>query len=765
MHMIYWVELFSNPPTRTDGMKRLSLILFFVTCVLAAMATTISVGPGNNTLHAAVSQSQPGDVIVLSEGIYNESTKISIAHPLTIYAAEGASPILQMKSRIELTADLDIQGLSFLALDATEAFRMLPATQLYSLKLRRSTLQGFSSKTIRIYNTDQPAAYIDSLVIEDCIFRPSAGRCLEATAADKQVTHLLIRNSTFDGGANGVGRFIYFNSAQGTTVQSAVIDHCTFYNAQDTRCIYLGNIDGAQVSNCIFMNPEYNADNKSYCVYGENTLLTHSISRNADAYVRSGAQVNKVSTQNPYFVDAANGNFQLYRNSPAVTMGTDGLPIGDPRWGVSDLEADRSGEPYLPHKMPYSMSPTTSSIKILWQMAEETKPTAAVVWYGTDMENLKDSLLTDNGWMVADEGYMHIVDITGLQPNTRYYFQVGDTKRRCQHISSTMTAPEAGTPCRIFTISDIHGNAKSNWSNMQDLICALQPNIAIFNGDHVSDVGADRLWNGYFFTPGQKFLSCTPIMSSAGNHETGVPAHKRWSSCYDYFWQFSHGESEDSITDPRGEAYFSFPYGNADVVVININGDASSPKFLPGSKQYQWLDQTLASSTAPWIFIFGHVGIYTTGYHGQWSAEPKQIAPLLEKYAALGKRIIYFCGDDHSFEHLYKDGVHYVRPGCGRDANYTQQTQLLDYQYSLFYNQVSCFSIIDMSASADTVSLKAYDLQGNIFYSYDFLSTSALDESPSPSPNATSHSKRLENNQVIICHDERTYNMLGAPLK
>lgn len=684
------------------------------------MATTIPVEPGNNTLHAAINQSQAGDVLVLSDGIYNESNKISIAHPLTICAAEGATPILQMKSRIELSADLDVQGLSFEAIDATEAFRLVPGGEVYSLKIRRATIKGFSSKTIRLYNIDQSAAYVDSLIIDDCLFLPSAGRCLEASLANKQVQHLLIKNSTFDGGADGVGRLIYFISEEGTTVESATIDHCTFYNAQDTRGIYLGNVDGAQVSNCIFMNPEYNADYKSYCVYGKNTLLTHSISRNADAYVRSGAQSNNVSTQDPFFVDAASGNFQLYRNSPAATMATDGTAIGDPRWGVSEEEADIPEGPYQPYKMPYSMAPTTSSVKVLWQMAEETKATTAIVWYGTDKENLKDSIVTDSGWMVTGEGYMHIVDIKGLQANTRYYYQVGDSKRRCEAVGSTMTAPEAGTAYRIFTISDIHGNSCKNWSNMQDFICALDANIGIFNGDHVSDVGADRLWNGYFFTPGEQFLSCTPIMSSAGNHETGVPSNKRWSSCYDYFWQFSHGESEDSITDPRGEAYFSFPYGNADIVVININGDASSPDFLSGSKQYEWLDQTLNASTAPWIFIFGHVGIYTSGYHGQWSAEPKQVAPLLEKYAATGKRIIYFCGDDHSFEHLYKDGVHYVRPGCGRNSNYAQQTGLVDAQYSMFYRQISCFSTLDMAADASKVMLTAYDSVGNQFYEYEF---------------------------------------------
>jgi hypothetical protein len=115
------------------------------------------------------------------------------------------------------------------------------------------------------------------------------------------------------------------------------------------------------------------------------------------------------------------------------------------------------------------------------------------------------------------------------------------------------------------------------------------------------------------------------------------------------------------------------------------------------------------------------VGIYTSGYHGQWSAEPKQVAPLLEKYAAAGKRIIYFCGDDHSFEHLYKDGVHYVRPGCGRNSNYKQQTGIIDAQYSMFYRQISCFSTIDMAADASKVMLTAYDSVGNMFYQYDFL--------------------------------------------
>ena len=178
---------------------------------------------------------------------------------------------------------------------------------------------------------------------------------------------------------------------------------------------------------------------------------------------------------------------------------------------------------YNPYKKPYSLSPTTSSVKVLWQMAEETCPTEAVVRYGTSPDSLNQEVTTSDGWMVEGEGYMHVVTLTGLQPFTRYYFTVGDSRRRFADTCSTKTAPEPGTAFRIFTISDIHGNSCHNWSNMQDTICALHADLALMNGDFVSDNGADRRWNKYFFTPGAQFLEQVPIMSSVGNHETGVP--------------------------------------------------------------------------------------------------------------------------------------------------------------------------------------------------------------------------------------------------
>jgi hypothetical protein len=67
-----------------------------------------------------------------------------------------------------------------------------------------------------------------------------------------------------------------------------------------------------------------------------------------------------------------------------------------------------------------------------------------------------------------------------------------------------------------------------------------------------------------------------------------------------------------------------------------------------------------------------------------------------------------------------------------------------------------------MSSSADTVTLQAYDLQGNIFYTYDFLHSTGL-EVVLTTPPATA--KRWQQNQMLIYHDERIYDVLGKTIR
>lgn len=692
-------------------------------CVAAAtmFAATITVNPGTKTIYNAIQTAQAGDVLELTSGTYTETSSMLPTVPLTIKAATGADVTINMTKRFEIKNTTTFQGLKMVTTEEVEAIRMQPGDAKYDVTVEGCIIEGPYSYIMRVYDKNQTAAYIGTLMVNNCVFLPGAATCtLDAQALENQVSKLVIKNSTFDG-RTGAGYFIYLNTLNNELEQQVLVDHCTFYNCIKTRGMYLANINAAQVRNCIFMNDPYVEANKSYCTYGAKTLTKNCIAYQADPYIRSDSQQEKLYTTNPHFVDPAHGNFQLYQNSIAVGGAADGTNMGDPRWGVKLEDFPKTDEPYKPYKMPYSMAPTTSSVKILWQMNDELEACDGRVVYGTDPNKLDQTITTADGWNVEGEGYMHIVTLTGLKPNTRYYFNVGDKDRMlADFVGQTRTAPEVGTAFRLFTISDIHGNSRNNWSNMQDSICSLDANVCVMIGDIVSDNGADRNWNSYFFTPGKKFLSQVPVMSAIGNHETGVPQTYRWSNFYDYFHQFSHGTETDPIKDPRGEAYFMFHYGNVDIICFDDNAEPSSPSLKKGDPMWQWMDATLAASTAKWIFVFSHVGIHTSGYHGQWEDGQTVWGELFEKYAAQGKRIISFAGDDHSFEHLYKDGVHYLRPGCGRNSNYAQQTQLKDAQYSMFYRQISCYSTLDMAADASTITLTARDSAHNVFYTYTF---------------------------------------------
>ena len=695
-----------------------------------ALTTALSAGvqvlPGAGTLNTAVSAAAAGDTLWLQTGEYTISSNIDIAQPLSICAEEGAEPVLKMSARFTVSDAVTFRGLSFDGTQtATEGIRY---TGKGTQHIQDCHLTGFTSRAIRVYDN----AALDSVLIDGCQF---TGPCGQVFYVGKSglVDYVGITRSTFLHLEQGTTKyFIYMNYGEELTDGTRVdMDHCTFYACTDRRGAYFYNVNNVHVTNCIAAYPARVDDTKAFSVYGTASEISHCICYNVDPY--GNAMRTSVSSQNPLFVDPTGGDFQLFRNSPAVGAGTDGSNLGDPRWGVADRDADPSDVPYTLCKVPYSMSPTQQSVRILWQTADTVS--MGVVAYGTAPDALGDTVRSRSGRMVQGEGFVHVVELTGLQPFTRYYYRVGDGKREDERISSCKTAPAENTAFRMFMLSDIHVNACKNWQNEQAFITQnLQPDFAMFIGDFVNH-GWERDWNEAFFTPGAPFLGQVTFSGAVGNHETydpysDTPAQRpqgfnNYHTYYDYFSFFSHGQSEGEVIDPRGEAYFTFPYGDAQIICLNLNNNYDavydSPSFAKGSRQYEWLDQQLKTATAKWILVYAHVGITTSGYHGQWNADNHTIIrPLLEKYAKEGKHIICFAGDDHSFEHALKDGVHYVRPGCGRNSNYAQVTSLPDAAYTLMYRQVSCFSTLDMAADGETILLTAYDSVGTAFYSYTF---------------------------------------------
>lgn len=702
------------------NMKKTLSILLFLSSIYWLNAAVISVSPGTKTIYDAVATAQSGDILELTDGVYNETSTVIINKSLTIKNALNSSPVINV-NRFTIKANFTLQGVTFDGNStASEGIRIDEGQNLI-IKILNSDIQNFTSRAINFYATSKTVAFVDTLIVNGCKFQNTI-RALQATTALEQFKHLEIKNSTFYK-LDKDGYFINMspggeNLASGVKV---IIDHCTFYNCFSRRGVYLANLDGAEVTNNIAFYSETVGDTKSFSTYGSNSMVRNNISYNVDLY--GSAPRQNVIVQNPLFVDGENGNLQLYANSPAIGAGDNGSNLGDPNWGVSNEDAPLGALPYVPFKKPYTMSPTANSVRVMWQMLDTISK--GVVYYGKT-EALGDSIVSNDGWLVEEEGFVHVKELTGLDPSTTYYYQVGNGIRRFEEIRQTKTAPARGSNFRLAIASDFHDNSGQVWEKMVPQVVQQAPDLFIHLGDIVNR-GDTRPWNSSFFTPSEPLLNRIPMIGAVGNHETGDKPSNGPTTYYDYFSSFSHGYIDGTEgKDPRGESYYAMDYGDVKIISLNLNGDESSPALDSNSQQMTWLDNQIQNADSKWIFIISHVSVYSTGYHGQWSADKKtSVAPILEKHAANGKHIIFFSGNCHSFEHLYKSGVHYIRPSVAA-SNIRDQYNMADLPYSLIWKSLNGFSTIDVSEDGETVTMISRDENGQEFYSYVFTRTAQM---------------------------------------
>ena len=683
---------------------------------------SVQITAGRDKISAALAAAMPGDVIELVSdgGLYQESATLVINKNITIQAASGlfSKPIwtsddggylIRTKAGLKLTGIIldgakgALQGAGGIATDSSG----------YSIILTNCDFINFlgasGSNGHAIYD-GLYKSQVDTLMITNSTFKNIQRQGIYFgghTAADiGTVKYFHVLNSTF---AKITDDAIYIRDHDGvdsTPGPVFIVDHCTLYDAFASYGVLAHHIDGAIIKNSIAMSSVIKGT--AYYIYGDNSIAKNSLYFNTGINLHTSKGENLINLD-PLFVDAEAGNFMLYKNSPAINAGDDGTTIGDPRWGVSSQVSNQ----LVMVKNAYSMTPSVNSVRIVWQTMESASP-ASVVQYGLTAD-LGTSLTGPDGWLIPGEGYMHEVTVTGLQPSTQYYYRVGDGVNFSADINMTKTAPQRGTAFRLMSLSDIHENNDEIWQGIAKRALKDTIDMTVFVGDFVDDGSLRDAWNSGFFIPGEPLMSQSPVIATVGNHETAFGV----SVYYDYFSLPTHPENGETP-----EAYYSMEYGDAKIIAINSTGNYS-PAFDTGSAQLTWLEQELATADTKWIFIFSHTNVISTSYHAQWSADEKAyLMPLYEKYAAQGRHILVFAGDEHNFEHLYRGGVNYIRPGCANGSLRNTDLNLVDKPYSLYFAKTNGYSTIDVSDNGDLVTLNARDTTGTIFYSTSFSTSS-----------------------------------------
>lgn len=157
---------------------------------------------------------------------------------------------------------------------------------------------------------------------------------------------------------------------------------------------------------------------------------------------------------------------------------------------------------------------------------------------------------------------------------------------------------------------------------------------------------------------------------AVGNHEVETPEDMNWLRSYDY-GPVNPGPSGCPTTT------YSFDYGNAHFVILNVYCDAHGDTVTGGDipdHLYAWLAADLDATTQPHIFVFGHEPAFPqpdarTGrvrhLGGSLDAHPAHRDRFWRLLRERGIRA-YICGHTHNYSAVQIDGVWQLDAGHAR---------------------------------------------------------------------------------------------------
>lgn len=291
-------------------------------------------------------------------------------------------------------------------------------------------------------------------------------------------------------------------------------------------------------------------------------------------------------------------------------------------------------------KQPYMIyTGQNTQMQILWQDVDTEA--ANVLSWGTDTTySLGSVTVAENS--AASGMHQHIYTITGLQPNTMYYYQVSGVTPNS--VSSTgiftgsfMTGPNAtDTHVKFLAIGDTRtypfalDNVLQSMANVYKTIDPEYQRLAIHAGDWVSSDGESN-WTNEWFDPTKtdivNFLANTPINGVKGNHEDS----SGYSQYFPKYYPFPY-MAANMTANPSNPAKFNGYYGSFDYGPVHFTLVDQYTTYTAGSPQYNWVVNDLASTTKPWKILMFHEPSWNAGSHTNNTTTQQALDPLIQQY-------------------------------------------------------------------------------------------------------------------------------------
>ncbi len=296
--------------------------------------------------------------------------------------------------------------------------------------------------------------------------------------------------------------------------------------------------------------------------------------------------------------------------------------------------------------------------------------------------------------LISNVACIHSWHVTELSPGEIYPYTLSIDASPGVRSGQVRTLPHAAE-LKLIVCADA-GPLPQTWKHNAARIRNERPAAFVFVGDLVGNGRSDTAWDDDFFSPACDLLADVPCLSVPGNHDEDSPLYAL-------------------LLHPPGQArHWSRRLGAAQLIGLDGADD-----FSPGGEAHRWLNESLAASDAPFVFVFNHYGAWTSGPHLRIGpdGEPVEAAcraarhfilPVLRQHGVTA----VFSGHDHFYERSHPPGgpVCVVTGGAGAYL-YDPEKNPEQNPYSIVRR--ACHHHCVLRVSATSCLLDVRDLQGN----------------------------------------------------
>lgn len=298
-------------------------------------------------------------------------------------------------------------------------------------------------------------------------------------------------------------------------------------------------------------------------------------------------------------------------------------------------------------RWPYLQSCSSTSIVVRWRT---DWPTNSVVRYGLALPG------PDCGVTNMTRTSEHAVLVSGLTPDTRYYYSIHSDGESFDSSGpfSFRTTPTNTRPVTVWVIGD-SGTANTNAEAVRD---AYLDSVGIENtdlwlmlGDNAYESGTDEEYSKAVFNMYPDILARVPLWPTIGNHDAALPYE------FPYLNIFHLPMNGESGGIPSGtERYYSFDYANIHFICL----DSQTSIRATNGPMLTWLQEDLAATDKDWIVAYWHHPPYSKGTHNsdtelQMVEMREWVLPMLESYGV----DLVLSGHSHVYERSFLINGHY----------------------------------------------------------------------------------------------------------